>query len=134
VRRAFSDDGGVRVASEIERFLYGDAADVVSAGGQVGDYFVAELRLAEKSVSLRLASERKPYSFRWIVFRDASLTWFSQTAAEEDDLRLPWDIVGFHSWEQAGGLWQFNLNGWHSRWSWVSRWPEVKDAEPSNDA
>jgi hypothetical protein len=115
------------LASAIERFLYGDAADLVSANGEVGDYFIAELCLAEGSVSLRIASERKPYSFRWVRFREAGLNSFSQTAATPDNLRLPWYIVGFYSKELDDGFWQFTLNCWHSRWSWSSRWPEVED-------
>jgi hypothetical protein len=122
---------GASVASEIEQFLYGDAANMVSAYGQVGDYSVAEIRLSEGLVALRISSDRRPYSFRWIRFRDAALSLFSQNAAEEDDLLLPWGIVGFQSSEQANGFWQFNLNCWHSRWSWNSRWPEIADAKPT---
>ena len=58
---------------------------------------------------------------------EAGLNSFSQSAAEPDDLLL-WYIVGFYSWEQADGFWQFNLNCGHSRWSWNSRWPQVVDA------
>jgi hypothetical protein len=117
------------LASAIEGFLYGDAAELVSASGQVGDYFVVELRLAEKLLSLRLASERTPYSYRWAIFREVSLLWFNQTAAEEGDLNLPWDIVGFHCLERENDLWQFNLNGWHTRWSWTSHWPVIEEPE-----
>lgn len=117
------------MASAIERFLYGSAADVVSNDGRVGDYIVAEFSLAEAVVSLGLASDRQPYNLRRAVFRDACCLWFTQAAAEEDDLELPWEIVGFHS-QEKDGRWKFNLNSWHVRWSWVSRWPEVEAAEP----
>ena len=102
----------------------------MSVNGEVGDYFVAEFSLAEGLVSLRIASERRPYSFRWVRFREASLNSFSQNAAEPDDLQLPWYIVGFHCWDEANGFWRFNLNCSDSRWSWNSRWPDVEDAEP----
>jgi hypothetical protein len=115
------------MASAIERFLYGEAADLVSADGQVGDFFVAEMRLAEGLVALRLASDRQPYVFRWVRFPEAGLNSFSQSAVEPDDLLLPWEIIGFHSWECANGFWQFNLNCHRSRWSWNSRWPEVEN-------
>jgi len=118
------------LASAIERFLYGDAADLVSADGQVGDYSIAEICLSEGSVALRMASERRPYVFRWVRFREARLNGFSQNAAEPDDLLLPWGVVGFYSREESGGFWQFTLNCWHCRWSWHSRWPEVENAEP----
>ena len=118
------------VASAIERFLYGSAADLVSPDGRVGGYFVADFCLAEAVVSLRFASNLQPYSLRRAVFRDASCLWFTQAAAEEDDLELPWEIVGFHSREEDG-RWKFNLNCWHVRWSRVSCWPEVEDAERS---
>lgn len=128
VSLAFGSQKRVTVASEVERFLYGSAADLVTNDGRVGDFLVAEFSIAEAVVSLRLASERQPYNFRRAVFRDASCLWFTQVAAEEDDLELPWEIVGFHS-QDAGGRWKFNLNCWHVRWSWVSRWPEVEAAE-----
>ena len=86
------------MASAIERFLYGDAADLVSPDGDVGDYFVIEIVLAEDAVALRIASERRPYDFRWVRFRDARLISFAQDAAEPDDLLMPWSIVGFHCW------------------------------------
>ena len=116
------------MASAIERFLYGDAADFVSPDGEVGDYFVAEIALSEGVVALRIASERRPYDFRWVRFRDAWLNSFAQDAAGPDDLLMPWPIVGFHCREHEAGVWKFNLNCWHSRWSWNSRWPEVEDA------
>jgi len=56
------------VASAIERFLYGDAAKLVSIDGEVGDYFIAEMRFAEGLVAVRIASERRPYAFRWVQF------------------------------------------------------------------
>ena len=102
---------------------------MVSANGEVGDYFVAEICLAEELISLRIGSDRRPYSFRWVRFRDAGLNSFSQTAAEPDDLQLPWYIVRFYSWEEEDGFWRFNLNCGHCRWSWNSPWPEVEDAE-----
>ena len=116
------------MASAIERYLYGEAADLVSEHGEVGDYFVAELRLAEGLISLRIASDRRPFAFRWVHFREAALGSFSQNAAEPDDLLLPWSIAGFHSWEQADGFWSFNLICPPSRWSWDSHWPELEDA------
>lgn len=118
------------MASAIERFLYGEAADLVSADGQVGDYFVAEMCLSEISVSLRIASQRRPYAFKWVRFSEAGLHSFGQSAAESDDLFLPWDIVGFYCREEAKGFWHFTLTSWHSRWSWDSRWPTVEDLSP----
>lgn len=117
------------MASAIERFLYGEAADLVSADGQVGDFFVAEMRLGEKLIELRLASERQPYTFRWFRFREACLNGFSDAAREPDDLCLPWYILGFYSWECPNGFWKFNLTCSRSRWSWNSRWPEVENAD-----
>jgi hypothetical protein len=117
------------LASAIERFLYGDAADVVSDQGEVGDCFVAEICLSEGLVALRIASQRRPYVFRWVRFRDARLIEFSQSAAEPDDLLMPWSVIGFHSWEESNGFWRFNLVCWHSRWSLNSRWPDVDAVE-----
>ena len=118
------------MASAIERFLYGGAADLVSVDGEVGDYFITEVCLSEELVALRIASERQPYSFRWVRFREAGLNSFSHTTAQPENLLLPWYIVGFHCWETENGFWKFNLNCWHSRWSWNSRWPEVADTDP----
>jgi hypothetical protein len=114
------------MASSIEQFLYGDA--VIPVDGEVGDYFIAELGLAERLISLRIASDRRPYSFQWVRFREAGLNSLIQTSSEADALLLPWYIVGFYSWECGNGFWKFNLNCWHTRWSWNSHWPVVEDA------
>ena len=114
------------MATAIETFLYGDLANVVSDCGSVGEHLLAEIRLAEDLISLRIASEQLPYVFRWVHFREAYLGFFQQHASEPDELQLPWGIVGFYCEQLDADRWHFNLNCSHTRWSWESLWPEVE--------
>lgn len=118
------------MASAIETALYGEEwVQRVSPTGDVGEHCVLQLTLADGAISLRVTPWECEHS-RWTnaVFAHASLTWFAQTAADPDDLRMPWGIVGFHCSQQDDGKWQFNLNCRHVRWSWTSDWPVIERA------
>lgn len=134
--RAYRVTRGVRrssrMASAIELFLYGDAANIVSADGGVGDYSLAEIRIDEESVRLRISSERLPYVFTWVCFGDVHCLSGGVGQVDPYDRLFPTEIHAFHSWEESwenrAGFWKFALQCQHATWSWFSKWPEVSAA------
>ncbi len=116
------------MASAIEIALYGkEQAQLVAPTGEVGEHCILEFVLAVNSIILRIAPEDREY-VEWTKasFHRAALLHFGQTAAEPDDLYMPWTIVGFHSFQEQDGRWRFNLNTHAVRWSWISEWPVVE--------
>lgn len=118
------------MASAIEQFLYGDAASIVSSDGGIGDYSLAEIRINEQSLHLRISSERQPFVFTWVRFREVH--WLSGHVGQVDpyDCLFPTEILGFHSWEEPWerqtGYWKFALKCQHANLTWYSRWPDTE--------
>ncbi|HWE34944.1 MAG TPA: hypothetical protein VG406_00110 [Isosphaeraceae bacterium] len=98
----------------------------MSPEGEVGDHCVLEFALAEKQLRLRVAPWEWRFS-RWseAMFGDFYLERFAHNAGEPDDLRMPWSIVGFHSWRQEDGRCRLSLHCRHIRWNWTSAWPMI---------
>ena len=111
------------MSSAIEHGLYGDR----------GTHGVFEFALAPKCMRLRVAPWEEPASWVQAVFFDAKLASVEEYADEEDGLDLPWDIIGFDSYELWSGRWRFVLHCSAVEWCFESEWPviERRAAEPS---
>jgi len=118
--------GGRELATDIEKFLYGNLAT----------HGVTEFTLSQGVVRLRLA----PWAGRIVhtiaVFRDARITSVEVYATDPGDLDPPWDIIGFDGEDLGESRWRFVLHCDAIEWCFESAWPEVvrADAEPGTGA
>ena len=88
------------MSSSIEHALYGDR----------GTHGVIEFSLVPGSIMLRATPWDKPAEWVKAVFENArffSLDQYPDKGDKGEDLDLPWDIIGFDSYEQAAGRWKF---------------------------
>jgi hypothetical protein len=110
------------LASAIERSLYGNR----------GTHGVVEFSLTPGRIRLRVAPWDDPTTSVQAVFSNARFSSLDQYADKGDDLDLPWDIIGFDSYEQPHGRWRFVLHCSAIEWCFESEWPviESKPAEP----
>jgi hypothetical protein len=108
--------------SSIERALYGNR----------GTYGVIEFGLTPGRVRLRVAPWEDPTESVQAVFNNAKFSSLDNYADKGADLDLPWDIIGFDSYEQPNGRWRFVLHCDAVEWCFESEWPviESKPVEP----
>jgi hypothetical protein len=109
--------------TDIEQFLF---------GGNIG-HGIVEFTLALGSIRLRLAPWKgegvSHEALTEATFPNTKLLSLWQTEEpEEDELNLPWDIIGFDNYELTDGRWKFVLNCMVVEWCWESEWPTVERA------
>jgi len=108
--------------TDLEQFLF---------GGNVA-HGIIEANLASGCIRLRLAPwEGQAVSIQATfaaTFANAKILYLSQLAEpdEEEDLNLPWDIIGFDSYELPGRFHKFVMNCRVLEWCWESEWPRVE--------
>jgi hypothetical protein len=111
------------VLSAIEQALYGNR----------GTHGIFEFTLAPGYIRLRAAPWEEPKVWVLAVFADARLAYVEEYADDGEDLDLPWDIIGFDSYELPAGCWKFVLHCSAIEWCFESAWPDIerRPAEPS---
>jgi hypothetical protein len=110
------------LASSIERALYGDR----------GTHGVIEFSLVPGFILLRVAPWDEPTAWVKAGFANARFSSLDQYANKGEELDLPWDIIGFDSYDQPTGRWKFVLHCSSIEWSFESDWPVIErsPAEP----
>jgi hypothetical protein len=114
------------LASSIEQALYGNR----------GTHGLIEFSLLPGCIRLRVAPWEEPAAWVQAEFANARFSSLDQYADQGEDLDLPWDIIGFDSYEQPSGRWQFVLHCQAVEWCFESDWPVIQraPAEPSASA
>ena len=59
------------------------------------------------------------------VFDQAKITAIDVYADDDDDLNMPWDIVGFDCYPLDGGRWRFVLHCGDIEYCFESEWPTL---------
>lgn len=122
------------MASEIERALYGEAADLVSPQGHVGNQCVLEFAIcfdpqrSETSIRLRVAPQEQESAAEGTLatFANAWLSALHLPRRDPEDNAMPWYVIGFHSRPVGDDLWSFVLNcEMMIRIEWRSAWPVI---------
>ncbi len=75
---------------------------------------------------LRLASWSEPEAWVQAVFANMKLFSVNEYADQSDELDLPWDIVGFDSWQLPGNRWRFVLHCDVIEWCFEAEWPVIE--------
>jgi hypothetical protein len=104
------------LATAIERALYGER----------GTHGVFEFNLAPGCIRLRVAPWADPSASVEAVFTNARFSSLDQYADTGEALDLPWDILGFDSYEQPAGRWRFVLHCHAVEWCFESDWPGIE--------
>jgi len=103
--------------TDIEQFLF---------SGNVA-HGIDEFGLAQGCVRLRLAPWEGEKLLTQATFEEAKVLSLSQLdEPDEEDLNLPWDIIGFDSYKVSNRRWKFVLICGALEWSWESEWPKVE--------
>jgi len=110
------------VATDIEKFLYGDLAT----------HGVTEFSVSRGLIRLRLAPWAGRIVHTTAVFLDARITSAEVYATDPSDLNPPWDIIGFDAEDVGESRWRFVLHCDSIEWCFESSWPEIarEDAAP----
>lgn len=106
--------------SAIEHALYGDR----------GTHGVFEFILAPGIVHVRLAPWSEPEASVQAVFANSKLSSVDEYADEIGELDLPWDIIGFDSYELPGKRWRFVLHCDVIEWCFEAEWPVIERSLP----
>lgn len=112
-----------KAASAIETALYGNR----------GTHGVVEFALALESVRLRLAPWAEPSAWVLAAFSNAKLVSLETYTDTGDELGLPWDVLGFDSYEQGEGRWRFVLHCDEVEWCFESDWPSIEKSTCTDD-
>jgi hypothetical protein len=103
--------------TDLERFLFGGH----------GAHGIIEFTLVQGCVRLRLAPWEGLRLITEATFESAKVLSLSQfDEPDEEDLNLPWDIIGFDSYELPDECWKFVLVCGALEWCWESKWPKLK--------
>jgi hypothetical protein len=107
--------------TDIEQFLF---------GGNMA-HGIVEFSLAPGRIRLGLAPWETggvhPNLSTEAVFVNSKILWLWQIEEpDEEDLNLPWDIIGLDGYVLQGGRWKFVLNCGGIELGWESEWPRVK--------
>ena len=81
------DEGAFRVASEIEKNLF----------GQYGTHGVVKITLAETKIVVSVAPWEQLSAVTTAEFTRASISSIYANGGETTDFDLPWDIIAFES-------------------------------------
>jgi hypothetical protein len=104
------------LSSAIEHALYGNH----------GTHGVIEFFLKPGYVRLRLAPWSEPEAWVQAGFANAKLASVETYGHEGDELDLPWDIIGFDSYELPGSRWCFVLHCDVIEWCFEAEWPVIE--------
>ncbi len=100
----------------IERFLYGD----------LGTQGVTGFTASPGAIRISLAPWDGPKVRTIANFREARLASVEAYPAVPGDLDMPWDVIGFDSYELGDGRWQFVLHCDGIEWCFESAWPAAE--------
>jgi hypothetical protein len=103
------------MANKIESFLF--------AGG--GAQAVIEFTQRQNSILLSFAPWESLGIAKKVMFNQAKVISVDVYADDDDDLNLPWDIIGFDCYELAGNRWRFVLHCGGIEYSFESEWPTL---------
>lgn len=127
------------MASEIEHALYGEAAEIVTPQGHVGNQCLLEFAIcfdprpieqndSETIVRLRVAPQEREYSAegKLATFENAYLSALHLPRRDPEDNTMPWYIVSFYSRPVSDNMWHFVLDcEMEIRIEWGAAWPVI---------
>lgn len=110
---------GCKMPSPIESFLFTDR----------GVHAVVGFSQMQDSIRVMVAPWERLGEAREAVFHRARITSIDVYADDDDDLNIPWDIIGFECSGKDDGLWGFILHCAGIEYAFEAAWPILSGIE-----